>query len=197
PSPWPGMDGMPANALLPPRAGGRYFQPIVYENQCKACHPINDFDPSDPKREAPHRVQVAGPYRQGRLRPLASDESPLETLDSFLGCYFSERVAAGKFQTDSAKWQPLDRLDPRDAEVKKLRDQVQELVQTARRELLSAKSCGKCHVVEGDRIVPPAIPTIWFEHANFNHVSHRAVDCKTCHARSYPDFQLGPVGGDW
>jgi len=185
--PWPGMNGMPTNALLPPRASGRYFQPIVYENQCKACHPINDFDPSDPKREALHRVQLGSP----------NQESPLETLDSFLHRYFTERVAAAKFQTDSAKWQPLDRLDARDAEVKKLRDQVHELVESARRELLSAKSCGKCHVIEGDRIVPPAIPTVWFEHANFNHVSHRAVDCKTCHARSYPDFQPGPVGGDW
>jgi hypothetical protein len=197
PAPWPGMDGMPANAILPPRAAGRYFQPIVYENQCKACHPINDFDPSDPKREAPHRVQVAGPYRQGKLRRSPSDESPLETLDTFLCRYFTERVAAGKFQTDGVKWQPLDRLDPRDAEVRKLRDRVSELVEAARRELLSAKSCGKCHLVEGDRIVPPTIPTVWFEHANFNHVAHRAVDCKTCHARSYPDFRQGPAAGDW
>jgi hypothetical protein len=43
--------------------------------------------------------------------------------------------------------------------------------------------CAKCHAIPpGAReVTSPAIPTVWFEKAWFNHVSHRALECQACH----------------
>jgi hypothetical protein len=53
------LSGVPS-AVLPARAGGAYMLPITYENQCRACHPLN-VEVATPEGAqpvaVPHRVQ--------------------------------------------------------------------------------------------------------------------------------------------
>src|SRR5262249_44058533 len=80
--------------------------------------------------------------------------------------------------------------------VQKLRDDAKDFlyqaeVNRAQSYLEKGKtSCGECHYFEqsatgSKRVVPPAVKEVWFSRAKFDHVSHRAVDCRACHANAY------------
>src|SRR5205085_2702553 len=43
-------------AVLPARSSGEYMQPITYENQCRACHPVN-VNIGSSEVALPHRLQ--------------------------------------------------------------------------------------------------------------------------------------------
>jgi hypothetical protein len=178
------LEGLPS-AVLPNRAAGAFMLPITYENQCKACHPTT-FDPKI-KQAAPHRVQPA-------------------ELTEFL-----RQVYARQYLLDNPTFDrkvPLDTpplpgkrpADPQ--EVVEARTAIETSVRSARLLLLGAEdpdkkeaflqgkqSCTECHGYVGEgktrRVLPSAIPDIWQAHARFNHVSHRAMDCRACHANAY------------
>jgi hypothetical protein len=87
--------GLPKDAIQPARPAGAVFLPVVFETDCRACHPLT-FDESAGLRDrhAPHRVQPAD-------------------LDRFL-----HEVYAGRYVADQLKPPPeVDRgpgrLDPR------------------------------------------------------------------------------------
>src|SRR5262249_50700643 len=76
---------------------------------------------------------------------------------------------------------------------------------------LSKKTCGECHYAKGKTdeeqmtAIPKrlqagpseitraagwfqhtaSIPDVWYLHAKFDHVSHRAVECRQCHKNAY------------
>ena len=35
------------------------------------------------------------------------------------------------------------------------------------------------------KIEPSQVPSVWYKHAKFNHASHRAMDCRSCHEQAY------------
>jgi hypothetical protein len=75
----------------------------------------------------------------------------------------------------------------------------QDRVKEKENYLLAGKtSCGECHLGEAKdgkltTIAPVDVPDVWFKHATFNHVSHRAMDCRSCHADAYAKGADGAV----
>jgi hypothetical protein len=161
---------------------GHYFQPINYDNQCRACHPLT-FDARLPGVSIPHRLQ------------------PAEVRAFLWGAYVERAVQDPA--TQQRLLRPLPVREVREEE-DKVRQAVGGQVTTAEsflyKQVLTEKelyiysgktTCGECHHYESkpgqrlpERIVPPAIPSVWQSHARFSHRAHRAMNCQECHART-------------
>jgi hypothetical protein len=194
------LTGLPAGALLPPRAAGAYMLPITYDNQCKACHPltVEKGNGKTPALAVPHRLQPDALYQflenayVGRY--IANNPGMLDAS------FVPPRTIPGKPPAEPAKPSP---------EQEKARTTIAEQVVTAEKLLyLGKQTCGECHSygAVGNlmnapvsptgqdfkpgrppefRIQPTAIPDVWFAHAKFNHSAHKALDCRDCHADAY------------
>ena len=171
------LGGLPLERLLPPRADGRHMLPVNFDLHCKACHPLRGtVGEGDDKLtlDFPHRVQ------------------PAET-NSWLKRELTARAVEAR--TDRLKPKTLGgRLDERDRAkvIGTLEGHVAGLLEGAERFLYGANgACVKCHDAAPKGIVPPDLPTVWFEKAWFTHTSHRAMKCAECHpgkeARYEPD----------
>jgi hypothetical protein len=177
--------GLPQAAVLPPRAGGAEMQPITFENQCKACHPLT-FDSRSPELVVPHRVQPA-------------------EIDRFLWDLY-----AGMFLKQEDKL--LDRrvgvrtnpgLPPDTAEVA-VKKKIDGAVKAAERVLFEGKTtCLECHtaVVNPGQILPqsivvPKVPTLWQDKAFFDHTAHRGLganNCNICHSQAKNSIDAADV----
>jgi hypothetical protein len=182
-----------AAAELTPRAAGAYVLPVNYEIHCAACHPLT-FDANVKGADGqplsvPHRLQpdevknfVWGAYAKARgdkdldkrmADAAKSGPKPTRPLPGKLTA--EEQAAREAIGNESAKAEQfLFKAD----------------VKRADGYLMTGKSaCGECHVFEsaGDakKILPLLINNVWLAHAKFNHVAHRAVDCRICHANAY------------
>jgi len=158
--------------------------PITYENHCRACHALT-FESKLPALTIPHGLEprqvhdfLWGAYAEEELgkkdrdlpkptrRPLPGNEAEQEnSLRKELGAKLAGKMEAFLY---------LDKVADADRKV-----------------FLGKQTCGECHVYERsgtqivpDRIVPPEVPEVWFEHAVFNHAAHRALDCLACHAQA-------------
>jgi hypothetical protein len=170
---------LPEAAVLPPRAAGALMLPIVYEKHCKGCHPLTfDRDPT-PQPDSRH---VSVPHR---LQP--------DAIHEFLERHYTGQLLKGNPSLFDTKVPA--RLVPGKAPDKALetaRQRIAQQVEAAEKVLYEdKKTCGECHHYEGvkdkvvpKRIIPPNVPTVWLPHAKFNHSSHRAVDCQSCHPRA-------------
>ncbi|MBL8795263.1 MAG: hypothetical protein JNM56_15260 [Planctomycetia bacterium] len=163
-------------------AKGEYFLPITYDNQCKACHPLT-FDERLPNVSIPHGLQPAA-------------------VRTFLwGAYVERAVQEPPTQQRILRPLPAPELREEEDKVRKAAGgQVsaaeaflfKQAVTEKELYIYSGKTtCGECHHYESkpgqripERIVPPAVPNVWFEHARFSHSAHRAVSCQECHART-------------
>jgi hypothetical protein len=171
------LASLPA-AALPPRSSGAYFQPIIYENQCVACHPLN-FEPGvdayrpDPAKLVTHRLSpqqiddfLSNHYARAVLENRPSFRAP-SSANSLVG--------AAPFFTPSE------------------REALEVNVRSADN-LLSGR-CKVCHdladapglagTVSKTPVAAPGVPTIWLKYARFDHMAHRAVACRTCHDKKY------------
>jgi len=144
-----------------PDAEGKYMMPIDYETHCQQCHPLG-FDPQFPDRVVPH--------------------GDVLYLHSYLIMTFAERQPAKPLvpERSGRLTRPLPSVAPIDVS-----PSVAQRVAAAERYLYSV-TCNKCHLVEGTRqplprIVPPAIPRVWFSFARFAHRPHRMLECAACH----------------
>jgi hypothetical protein len=177
--------GNAGHNLLPPRKPGAYMAPIVYENHCAACHPL-DFDPAT-KQQAPHRLQP-------------------DKLKTFLTDYYKENQSTASAPTRPTTLLPLP---GKRSGGPVATPSVQERVDGALRLLLEGKrACGECHLAEGGGSVnlytknidvpkngaggkdkAPLIPEIWLKHARFDHSAHtsRGINCIECHKDAYPN----------
>jgi hypothetical protein len=160
-------------SLLNQRPAGAYMLPISYENQCQACHPLT-LD------------QIAVPHR---WQPSA--------LHAYLEDSFTARLVRGQAGLlDKKTVRPLPGKLP-DMLTPTLREAIAGKVEFAEKDLyVSKRLCAECHYFEGKsvaeaikrgvapdlRVAPPNVPTVWLQHAKFNHRSHRAVQCADCHA---------------
>jgi hypothetical protein len=196
---------LPRDAVLPPRAGGAYMLPVVYEKHCSACHAIETGPVAleQPKLSfdsilVPHRAQPA--ELEGRLRR-----------------EFLSRIVNSPAAEPAKDLDTRERLDPRvNEDLKKLRsheDVLNKLVSKAKGQLFipirtaaggfGASNCLKCHEgiagTDGNKVlevVRPNTPAIWFEHARFDHSAHRAMSCVSCHpveGRAYKAGEIEPV----
>ncbi|HEV3167292.1 MAG TPA: cytochrome c3 family protein [Isosphaeraceae bacterium] len=184
-------------ARRPTRTSGAYMLPIVYENQCRACHPL-DVEPravADKPRtrplEIPHGVQ------------------PDELHDSLERTFVARYLSEHPDMLDQPA--PLPRMPTKapSAEAVKARRVIDDQVYLAEKILyLGKQTCSECHRYEtpGDlsatesigrgerprlRVKSSTLKEVWFEHANFDHSAHRAVSCRECHSRAYPKDQKG------
>ena len=161
------------------RGDGKYYQPVRFENQCRACHDLS-FDPRTPEIRAPHGVQP-------------------EAVVAFL-----KQTYAGQMFDDNPRlferFVPAQALPGKPAVAPEARNEFDRARRGAEKILFgdNRQSCHECHTstkaedggVPGP-IIPTRVPAIWFPHATFDHSAHRAVSCYDCHARSYA---LGPDG---
>ena len=158
---------------LPARNPGRYFLPVNYETQCRACH-TQTFDPRPDLKdlEVPHGVQP-------------------DQVVAFLKRVYSEQAIGDDPSVLNRKVSaiPLPGKRPDDSTAGKLLD---ESVTKATKFLFENRtSCLECHTVETDakglptKVEPTKVPDIWFKHAAFDHTAHRGVSCRDCHPRSY------------
>lgn len=162
-------------ALLPARSAGATMLPITYENQCRACHPltVERLPAKDAYLQVPHRLQ------------------PNELHD------YLEAAYSARYLSDHPKL--LERTIPKRPLPGKImgpaeetaRKEIQETVAAAEKILFQGEqTCKKCHHEDPpgqfppERMVPPNIPEVWFEHALFNHAAHRALTCQACHAEA-------------
>jgi hypothetical protein len=184
--------GVPA-AELAPRAAGAYMLPVNYGVHCSACHPLT-FDPNVKDKDGqvvsvPHRLQpdavknfVWGAYADAFLRKnpdqpvgdaLKAGPKPSRPLPGKLT--EAERAARESVGKDTA--QAEDFL-------------FQKEVKRTDGYLYKGKTtCGECHVYDtaggAMKIQPLMINAVWLARAKFNHVSHRAADCRICHPNAY------------
>jgi Class III cytochrome C family len=182
---------LPRDAVRPPRAGGAHMLPIVYEKHCSACHSIDT---------GPVALDQAG--FSFKSFPVPHRTQPGDLEDHLRREFISGIVKSLPAAEPAKELESRQRLDQRvDADLKKLRgyeDIVQKLVGKAKEQLyipirtaaggFGGKNCLKCHeAVAGTdgkkvlEIVRPNTPAIWFEHASFDHSSHRAMNCTSCH----------------
>jgi hypothetical protein len=182
----------PASALLPPRAAGDSMLPVNYENHCRACHPLG-FEPKEPGRRVPHGLKapevVEELQRFYRAEVVKSDP---EVLERFL----PPRGIPGKPAPEALARAEKVATDKTLAAVRILfGSAVDEQVRVREGLPLGRGGCVECHELGGPvkplftmesaaslEIRPVAIRSLWYESASFNHTSHRAVECASCHA---------------
>ncbi len=191
---------LPLAAVLPPRAAGKYMQPIVYENQCKACHPltVEKATPDAPALTVQHGLQP--------------DQVHAFLTDAYVSRYLSkdrDKLLNAPFVPPS-RTRPGQKPGELPADQVKMRDDMNRWVRDRETYIFKGNAtCGECHkytvplaeipqLFEGTnlgeapkfKIERPQIPTVWLKYARFDHSSHRALDCKACHEGAYPDSKV-------
>jgi hypothetical protein len=161
------------------------MSPILYVNQCAACH-VKDlqfdkrFDQAAP-HDKPEVVQAFlvqkySDYFATHPRALSEAVAP-------------ERILPGATISGTIK-APLP--------VPRTRQEwIDQQIMLADR-LLFDKGCKLCHVmVAGNGPLPTvaksSIPSRWFLHAEFSHDSHRLLTCTACHGRTPESRQTADI----
>jgi hypothetical protein len=168
-----------SDLVFPRRQSGGYMLPITYENQCAACHPLafaKDPEKDGANASVPHRLQP-------------------QAVRQYLQDFYTRQYLNGNNALLERDFQ-RPRIPPGrqpDSETKKAKDAITQKVEVTSRILLdkaSKNACSECHHYQGDplkdedsRVEPPRVNGIWFQHASFNHATHRAVACTECHAQ--------------
>lgn len=159
-----------------PRAEGRYFAPIQFDQYCKACH----------------TTETGPTIRQGKdVVPsfAVPHGKQLDELVKGLTAEYSVKLQS-EHKPLFATGQPFDSKRKDDPAVKAFQDDVRAASESAKKFL--ALACNKCHEMAGDAAKPSAIPTVWMTHAKFDHTAHRMTDCKSCHPNTVAKY----VGND-
>jgi hypothetical protein len=164
-------------AGLPARSSGAYFLPMTYEKGCAVCHPLH-FDPNAPDEQVRHGSTPQSLLGQVRrfYEAQAVHEDP-----ALLRSFVPMRSNPG--------------LNPNPT-LTKVGEAIESKVEKAMVVLLgqNARGCIKCHdlvppsvppsqaaAIAQTEIVPVNVPAIWLQHAKFDHVAHRALECASCH----------------
>jgi hypothetical protein len=172
-------------------SSGDYMAPIVYETQCRACHPLA----IDPANETKVGSNAAGDVVPHRLQPAQ--------LAKYVRRFWEDQYLHDHpEQTERSLPLPGHAKQPED----------QEAGQWIDRNMTGSMNhlritCLKCHefadaasakpAASGstsdeltDFLLPPVlsvhVPHAWFEYAKFDHSAHRNVNCRDCHAGAYP-----------
>jgi hypothetical protein len=169
----------------PPRKAPAYMLPVTYQNHCRACHPLT-FDPAAPALAVEHHLQPADVH---------AFLSQIYTAE-----YLKENPALLRERIPPS---PVPGR-PETPQRSEARAAIERKVAAAEKVLFGAKKCAECHQYQAEggtpvavldhwdpaapvRVVPPAVPVVWWRSAAFTHSAHRAVGCRDCHERAYPD----------
>lgn len=163
------LTGSPAANVAP--SAGNYFTPITFDNHCKACHPTATPDVVSKTQlkigsfEIPHKTA-------------------LKDVDPLLTGEYARRLL-GQHPALKEPETTFDPKQPRSTNpaVAAFQDDVTAAKEMARKTLLE-QSCAKCHTGLPTEIQPTAIPAVWMTKAKFDHLAHRATDCKSCHPKT-------------
>jgi hypothetical protein len=180
-----------AGPVLPSRSEGAYMLPVSYEKHCQACHPLtvertNGDDPKTGLVSVWHRLQP-------------------DKVHEFLESYYTGQALKGNhkpFKKDPPR-RPLPGQLLTEEEKQALLGIPEKIKQAERQLYVGKKTCGECHTYDlgkagtidealrkkgapDCRIKPPEVLDVWFKHARFSHLAHRAVDCKSCHPQADP-----------
>ncbi len=190
------LDGLPTSSLRPARGAGATMTPIIYEQHCQACHPltIDRKIPGDPKSE---------------MLTIRHRQQPKDILESLRG-HYTNLLLKDLWNPQPASPSAPTPLPGKPAETKKVANEIDGKAEAVALKMLldqnqkslelkvlGQTTCQKCHSsldpAKGiHQTIPPAnIPEVWYTHARFDHTSHRAVDCRECHAAAFPTSGLG------
>jgi hypothetical protein len=165
--------GEPARSVVPARAAGAYYLPVNFEADCRACHPLNALAGASAERIIPGF-------------PVSHRKQPAELREELIGGYTRGLLKAGH-PVLALPAEPGGLFHPRELASRSLRDEALRLANSTFEKILSTEAgCAKCHDLVAQtngpaRIAPVPDRTVWFEHARFDHASHRATTCATCH----------------
>lgn len=194
------LDGLPA-AVLPANSSGAYMLPITYENQCQACHgltvePCAGVPGGDtpeikgkPCETVPHRLSAA-------------------QLTEKVAEYWAHRYFKINPKAQDRLLPPLGRSS--DPESVAAKDWIKLRFEQSASHL--KKVCSECHQWEPShgnhaetanfaagiipQVAPVEISQKFLTHARFDHLAHRAVDCRSCHQDAYPEQGSGGKAAD-
>ena len=167
-----------------------YMLPILYVNQCAGCH-VKDL-------QFDKRFDQGVPHDKPEVVQAFVIQKYAEYFASHPGA-LAERVAPERILPNTVKL-PL----PAPHNRQEWMDQQIMLADI----LLFDKGCKLCHVMiqpspaegqpaEGKMPLPAvaksSIPARWFEHAEFNHDSHRLLTCTACHTRTPDSRQTADI----
>lgn len=166
-----------------PELQGDFMSPIRYSLHCRNCHSLA----VDGERK---RLNAAGhvPHDEPRA------------VRTFLWGALTEYINAHPQELDQPA-EPPDRRhlpfgEPRAKPDEELDRRKIEWVDRERRileaQLFDTKLfCRKCHEIRETPddlglpvILPPDIPSRWFDHASFSHERHRTMECAECHPKA-------------
>jgi FHA domain-containing protein len=146
--------------------GGLQPAPIRFPDDCQRCHRLT-FDARIPEAEVPHGVDIEAVY------------------GAIVSAYSENRGVLAKPAAERRRL--LNEASATPASTRAL---------VAAEHVVKTK-CALCHdvVQRANRlsVVPPVIPVRWFEHARFNHLPHRNIDCQSCHSRARESVNTSDV----
>jgi predicted CXXCH cytochrome family protein len=184
-----------------PRTHGAYMLPIVYENHCAACHPLQ-FDSKLPDVQARHGIRAQEVLTE--LRQLYTAQAVKADPD-LLRQFVPPRTMPG--QASSRANQLIQQaVDEKVLSAAKLLFGAALDENVRRQEKLPAgrRGCVECHVLKPTagpivnleslralEIESPLMTPVWQAHSVFNHRTHRALGCADCHAGAGTSKQNG------
>lgn len=174
---------------IPAGSSGSLMVPVTYEVNCRGCHSLA-IEPAEDEGGTGFTIRhgltpaEVNEVLWGHYASLPSSEpasKPTKLVAAMPGRRpLGDREAPG----DS---------DPDEASRRVKRDEAflfrREKVAQADRILFGGRqTCAECHAFEANTgggfeltMTPPAVPRVWMEHARFEHVAHRALNCAECH----------------
>ncbi len=166
-----------------------HYLPIRYAEHCVGCHPLN-YDA----------------FQSHEFLPLPHAAPWLE-LESILAA----KLAGGRWLAANKQDRTGDiSLGPRPAQTVEDSDEAEQAGLSRALQMVQ-QQCLKCHLADDitDQAIErlrsghgrDLIPTRWFQHASFDHVPHRQMDCQFCHhaadraQSSQPDHETVMIDG--
>ena len=157
-----------------------YMSPIAYAKHCAACHSLQ-FDP---------RFQESAPHD----RPEVIHAFLVQKFQQYIPSHTPElRVAAPVPERDLPQ-KPLPAAFVVLTQQQWVARRVAESEQ-----LLWRKTCAECHALRFAQnsqlpvVQPSNITPRWFKHAEFNHDTHKLLECTGCHVRATTSQETSDV----
>jgi predicted CXXCH cytochrome family protein len=199
----------PVRGHAGPRFAGDAMLPVTYEHDCRACHGL-EFDPKDPERTAPHGLEPRQVVDQ--LKQFYTAQA-IKADPDLLRRFVPPRPMPGRPAPDEGVRAETAAADRALVAIRRLFGAAaQEGVRRGRGLPLGRGGCIECHELTAAArplasleaastlgIKPVAVRSLWYESAVFNHATHRALECASCHAgaaesRDQDDLLLPNVG---
>lgn len=158
-----------------------HFEPVRFDNHCRACHPLSIYPDGD---------------TQGAPTTVAHGLPPAELAAALQGAVL---VAFTDEHPDYAATERLPMPGRRAAPASStLHDWTRN--QLARAERVVHDKCNQCHELNGSpttaALTPTQVPVHWLQAAKFSHSAHQALECRACHIAAYDYETWQPRAGE-